>query len=257
VEPLPDLPVFPLGTVLFPGTPLPLHIFEQRYRLMLSGCLAQEGERRAFVVCLIQEGDEVVERPEGMPATRAAVPHKVGTIAQIAAAQQLPDGRSLVLCMGGERVRLRGIVDERPYLVGRVERYLDKDEGHPSPELSERAEQAYGAAQRLLAALEAVFPESAGEQRAQLRSLADALPEAPGALSHFLPRLLGSATPPERQALLEAPTIQRRLALELPLLFREHEAVQHLLEQARQAGQRRPDNQPPHPFGPIGRPSVN
>ena len=38
------LPIFPLGVVLFPGTPLPLHIFEPRYRRMLADCLA--GDRR-------------------------------------------------------------------------------------------------------------------------------------------------------------------------------------------------------------------
>ena len=65
------LPIFPLNTVLFPGAPLPLRIFEPRYREMLQACL--EADRR-FGVALIKSGQEVGESAE---------PYEIGTVARI------------------------------------------------------------------------------------------------------------------------------------------------------------------------------
>ena len=67
-----DLPLFPLNTVLFPGMVLPLHIFEERYKLMINHCLEEE---RPFGVLLIREGKEVGS---------GAVPYQVGTTTMIA-----------------------------------------------------------------------------------------------------------------------------------------------------------------------------
>ena len=66
-----EISVFPLGTVLFPGGPLPLRIFEPRYLDMVSDCLRNE---RPFGVCLIRSGAEVGEPAE---------PHRTGTLARI------------------------------------------------------------------------------------------------------------------------------------------------------------------------------
>ena len=66
------LPLFPLNTVLFPNMVLPLHVFEERYKLMINTCLAQD---KPFGVVLIYSGTEA-----GGPA----VPHSVGTVARIA-----------------------------------------------------------------------------------------------------------------------------------------------------------------------------
>src|SRR5215210_6212202 len=60
------LPIFALNTVLLPGAPLPLHVFEQRYRRMVADVL--EDPAREFVVLLIKDGDEVLERPPVEPA---------------------------------------------------------------------------------------------------------------------------------------------------------------------------------------------
>ena len=75
------LPMFPLGSVLFPTMVLPLHIFEERYRALVADCLAGEQE---FGVCLIERGFEV-----GGGDERTAV----GTVAQIIDAKQFDDGR--------------------------------------------------------------------------------------------------------------------------------------------------------------------
>ena len=87
------LPIFPLGVVLFPGTPLPLHIFEPRYRQMLADCLA--GDRR-FGITPAGTDDELPE------------PGTVGCIAEVRVNQELPDGRSNIVVLGGERFVLDG-----------------------------------------------------------------------------------------------------------------------------------------------------
>src|SRR4051794_30925127 len=75
------IPLFPLGTVLFPGMPLPLHVFEPRYQELVRGCL--EGDR-TFGGCLIRSGQEV-----GGPAD----PYPVGTTCEILQVDRLDGGR--------------------------------------------------------------------------------------------------------------------------------------------------------------------
>lgn len=88
------IPLFPLGTVLFPDGPLPLRIFEPRYLEMVSTCLKSDGP---FGVCLIKEGKEVGE---------VAEPHSVGTLATIVDWNQLPDGLLGITTQGGQRFRI-------------------------------------------------------------------------------------------------------------------------------------------------------
>ena len=102
------LPLFPLNVVLFPGGYLPLHIFEERYRLMMRHCL--DGDRR-FGVVLISSGSDV-----GDPA----VPEAVGTIAKIDEVRTLDDGRMLIGVMGERRFRIVEIVEQLPYITAEV-----------------------------------------------------------------------------------------------------------------------------------------
>ena len=102
------LPLFPLNVVLFPGGYLPLHIFEERYRLMMRHCL--EGDRR-FGVVLINSGSEVGE---------PAVPETVGTVANIDEVRTLDDGRMLIGVKGERRFRVVEIVEQLPYIVAEV-----------------------------------------------------------------------------------------------------------------------------------------
>jgi len=88
------VPIFPLRTVLFPGGPLPLRIFEARYVDMVSRCLRQD---TTFGVCLIREGSEVGE---------AATPHLLGTLAHIVDWEQGQDGLLGILALGTERFRI-------------------------------------------------------------------------------------------------------------------------------------------------------
>lgn len=91
-----EIPIFPLGTVLFPGGPLPLRIFEPRYLDMVSECLRNE---RPFGVCLIRSGSEV-----GDPAE----PHPTGTLARIADWGRDDRGLLTVEAVGEARFRLHG-----------------------------------------------------------------------------------------------------------------------------------------------------
>jgi Lon protease-like protein len=132
------LPLFPLNMVLFPGAPLQLHIFEERYRLMIGRCLEQGAP---FGVMLLRSGGEVsaddpwvrrqIEQAGGgepeLNALRQqlggeAAPYSVGTTAQINAAEsvRLPDGRYYLAALGQRRFRVQYLVQRQPYLIGSV-----------------------------------------------------------------------------------------------------------------------------------------
>lgn len=103
-----ELPLFPLNTVLFPSLPLPLHIFEERYKLMIGTCVVTDN---LFGVCLIREGVEV-----GGPAE----PFEIGTVARISEVERMPDGRMNLMTFGAGRFRIDEVIQREPYLVGRV-----------------------------------------------------------------------------------------------------------------------------------------
>ena len=93
------LPLFPLNTVLFPGSLLPLKIFEQRYLDMAAACLK---DNTPFGICLIDKGSEV---------GGGAVPHPVGTLASIASWEMEQLGILMITAQGGRRFR---ILDSQP-----------------------------------------------------------------------------------------------------------------------------------------------
>ena len=101
------IPLFPLELVLFPGTPLPLHIFEPRYKLMVKRCL----EKRAVFGVILTRSDGIA--PVGCTAE----------IAQIV--KRYEDGRMDVLTVGQNVYRLLEVFDEQPYLEGAVEHLED------------------------------------------------------------------------------------------------------------------------------------
>jgi Lon protease-like protein len=138
-----DLPLFPLRSVLCPGVALPLHIFEDRYRLMIGRCL-ERGE--PFGVVLVREGHEV-----GPLRGRIA---DVGTTAIIRRAGRYPDGRLDILTVGERRFHLDALdARSQPYLVGRVT-MLDE----PSGPGAVVAEQAQRVGRRFLRYLELLQP---------------------------------------------------------------------------------------------------
>lgn len=123
------LPLFPLNTVLFPGMPLVLHIFEDRYKLMIGKCIQ---ERQPFGVVLIRQGVEALGP--------AAEPHPVGCTALIRQVQRLEQGRMNISAVGRSRFRVVSFEYDLPYLVGNVETY---------PLASQQSEEQAAAARRL------------------------------------------------------------------------------------------------------------
>lgn len=105
-----ELPLFPLNTVLFPGMPLPLHIFEDRYKKMIRACIS---EQKPFGVVFIRRGGGL----SGVSAT----PHSVGCTARIVQVQPLTEERMLIMTMGQDRFRLLSLKHDQPFLVGRIE----------------------------------------------------------------------------------------------------------------------------------------
>ena len=114
-----ELPMFPLGTVLFPFAPLPLHVFEPRYRALVEACLASEPE---FGVVLIERGSEV-----GGGDTR----FDIATVARILQVGRADDGRYVLGTVGTRRVRVLRWLDDAPYPRAEVEAFDDV----PSPPL--------------------------------------------------------------------------------------------------------------------------
>src|SRR5712691_1797622 len=110
------LPLFPLEqVVLFPGMSLPLHIFEERYKVMIGACQVTD---QVFGVLLIKSGSEV-----GAPAQ----PERVGCPARMLRVDRLLDGRMTILTIGEQRFRLQGParVMAEGYLVGDIRVLLD------------------------------------------------------------------------------------------------------------------------------------
>jgi len=126
-----ELPIFPLPLVLFPGVPLPLHIFEERYRRMLADVRASNN---LFGLSYFV--------PDAAPEDRPPAGH-VGCATEVVEVQPLPDGRSNILTIGVARYQVVEYVERGdPYLVARVEFFEDEEEdaavvGRGAEEVSE------------------------------------------------------------------------------------------------------------------------
>ena len=197
-----ELPMFPLGTVLFPGTGLPLHVFEPRYRAMTGYCLEHDGR---MGVVLIARGSEV---------GGGDVRHNVGTQARIVEAATLPDGRWILVLVGERRIRVERWLPEEPYPRATVVAVEDRDTG---PGASADALVARdGLVERVHRAL--ALRAELGEGEAD-----DAVPElaADPALATWQAAGLGLIGPADGQRLLETDGVDNRLRLLSSLLDEE------------------------------------
>lgn len=212
------LPLFPLGSVLFPGMLLPLHIFEPRYRLLLQRSLQRD---EPFGIVLIKEGVEVGGR---------ATPHHIGTTARVVGTTPLPGGRSFIIARGERRFAIDRIdAESEPYLVGDV-RYLEGDTGADpmAISLADRAAEAYGQyLTGLLATTADAHPDT------PLDELREGSPED---VSYRIAGGLGIDAS-ERQRLLEADRTAVRLASLLHLLERENTLLKELIVRLRARGE--------------------
>ncbi len=154
-----ELPIFPLALVLFPGMPLPLHIFEPRYRQMLSDLRAGNS---LFGVSYYDASTS----EKDMPATG-----QVGCVAEVTETQTMPDGRSNILTVGIIRYRLEEYVErDDPYLVARVS-YFEDEEEDPNL-LSESARDVAETFTRIARAVRTI-----NDERANLPDISDTEPQ--------------------------------------------------------------------------------
>jgi Lon protease-like protein len=195
-----ELPLFPLEqVVLFPGMPLPLRIFEERYKVMLGACQVTD---QTFGVLLIRSGREVGE---------PAVPERVGCTARMLGIDRLLDGQMNILSVGEQRFRLLGPARAMPegYLVGDV-RLLSDASAEVSADLIDGVLDE-------LEKYESAVSERTGRQPGK----APELPRDPARLSYRVGGAL-HIHPRERQQLLEIEDVAVRLQAELTLLKREN-----------------------------------
>jgi Lon protease-like protein len=200
-----EIPLFPLSVVLFPHMPLPLHIFEERYRQMMRDC---EDEGISFGVVAIREGVEAMG-----PAT----PHPVGTLAQLRKVEKLDDGRYNLLVVGASRFRIVGVSTRKPYLVGEVEYLQDTDGGDfVSADLARQVGTAFRGYADTLRQL-------AGQDPAAIE-----LPDDPELLSYLVSATL-QVEIARKQELLEMDAAGERLRGCLALLRREAVLLDQML----------------------------
>jgi len=184
------LPIFPLGVVLFPGLPLSLHIFEDRYRQLVQHLLDRDDDERCLGVVAIRDGYEV-----GDLAVHSA--HRVGCEAVLSEVRRRRDGRFDIEVVGRRRLRVDGMDESQAYLVGDVTYLGDSDGGAPGE-----------AARKALAAFAGYR-----ERLADMQGTAVEVPELPAdplLLSYAL-AAGGLFMLADRQALLEDPDATARL----------------------------------------------
>ncbi|MDS1347789.1 LON peptidase substrate-binding domain-containing protein [Planktothrix agardhii] len=201
-----ELPLFPLPeVVLFPGRPLPLHIFEFRYRIMINTILNAD---RRFGVLMFDPN-------QGQVAA-------VGCCAEIVQHQRLPDDRIKMLTLGQQRFRVLEAVREKPYLVGLVEWIEDKP---PQQDLRPLATEVEGLLRDVV--------RLSGKLMEQNIELPDDIPSLPTELSYWVAsNLYGVAT--QQQTLLEMQSTVARLEREVEILTstRSHLAARTALKDA-------------------------
>jgi ATP-dependent Lon protease len=119
------IPLFPLQVVVFPRTPLPLHIFEERYKEMVGEAIRDSSE---FGVVLAKD--------EGIVNAGCSV-----TVEKVL--HMYPDGRMDILTRGKRRFEVLSLNEEKEYLQGEVSFFDDDDFSTPSPELRDKALSQY------------------------------------------------------------------------------------------------------------------
>ncbi len=200
-----DIPLFPLHVVLFPDMPLPLHIFEPRYREMILRC---REEKSPFGVTLIQNGADIGAE---------AVPRQVGTLARIAQYEELPDGRMNILVFGESRFRITRTFHDKPYLSASVSLIGEE------PTDAEALQPDFDAVAALFRAYLQSLLAMSGRTLSTLQ-----LPQEPEYLSYAVASVL-QVPPSEKQALLEITGTELRLRREIEILSAEIE-VQDTLQ---------------------------
>jgi Lon protease-like protein len=187
------MPMFPLGTALLPGSVLPLHVFEPRYRQMVHDILDQE-DAAEFGVVMIARGREV---------GGGDVRNDIGTVARVLDMRALPDGRYALVAVGADRLRVNAWLPDDPYPLADVDLWADEDLGVIDPSAAASAVELLHQRVRLI--------------NDEIRALGDATPPPDTEIAddpHMALYHLGALAPlgpADRQRMLEAATLAERL----------------------------------------------
>ena len=183
-----EISLFPLpNLVLFPHIVVPLHIFEERYKSMINGCIAS-GE--IFGLVLLQTGaDEESEETI----------HRVGVTARIVEVERLDEGRMNILCEGEQRFRIYRFTQQTPFWRGAVD-IIEDDERNATEALYEQVAELYRSVVDLSAKL-------SGSQEAEL-----VLPDSSTDLSYMVSYVLDIESE-DKQKLLEMDSTAERLRM--------------------------------------------
>jgi len=182
-----EIPLFPLpNLVLFPQVAVPLHIFEERYKLMISRCIDQSD---VFGLVLLREGAEQ-ESEETI--------HRTGVTARIVEVEKLEDRRLNILCAGESRFRVLEFTGSEPYWTADVELVEDIADEEESEDVYDQVSQLYRKAMELTARVKEM----------EIPKLD--LPQSPLGLSYMVSYVLDLKAE-RKQELLEIPSPFLRL----------------------------------------------
>jgi Lon protease-like protein len=211
------LPYFPLHVVVFPHLPLPIHVFEPRYRAMTRDVLA-DGSPYAgrFVVSMIAEGFEVGDQ-------------RVGTIVEVRRAERLPNGRWALLAVGVQRALLGEVDHSGEYAIVEVTPLVDEAGDQRAadallPEVQAALDRYLETVKRFVASAASIGTKS--QEITDVAASLDEvlkpirLPDDPLAASYAVGGVLQIELT-RKQQLLELPDATSRLRAELELLRRE------------------------------------
>ena len=199
-----ELPLFPLNVVLFPGTVLPLHIFEPRYRQMIVDCQLED---KPFGVVLVKAGGELMHEEVC----------EVGTMAEIHNLKLLDDGCYDLMAVGVRRFRIISQHNNMPYLSALVEPY--EDERNTEERVDSLVRQGRSLFETYLSLL---LDTSMGDD------VYSQFPTVAEELSHFIAYFL-EIEDVKKQHYLELTSTPQRLTEEIAILRREVPFMRQLL----------------------------
>ena len=198
-------PLFPLpNAVLFPKTPMPLFIFEERYRTMIRDVLAGDGE---LVVALMREGFEFKQ-------TGISAVHSIACLGKIETCEELKDGKYNIVVVGMQRVRLVRIVEHSPYRLVEIEAIENTPESEPLEEIADRQDH--------LGELFAQFTELATGMEPQDMEL---MPELDFESLVNMVAMTLNLPIEQKQALLEIDSLTLRCGMLIPILQKQLETL--------------------------------
>jgi Lon protease-like protein len=207
------LPLFPLNVVLFPGMMLPLHIFEERYKVMIQKCLE---EQQPFGVILAKSNRAQAPNVADLVCDDI---YEIGTTAQITTVEKMEDGRMNLITIGQERFTVKDVYSSADdFLIGQVDPF--PIQGNDDPEIVELMTHKL---RQLVKAYIEHLGDAAGEDLSEA-----VLPVDPTGLA-FLAGAAMQGPLADKQKLLSANSLTNLIARATNVLDREDKILAYML----------------------------